>query len=296
MKEIHSVGRVTPCAPPHSVGRVTPCAPPSTPVGRVTPCAPPPLITVLLCDDHTVIREGLRCLLEAAPGIQVVAEAENGHRALGEAKRLQPRVVLMDIAMSLLNGVEAARQIMREVPATKVLILSCYSDDQHVRQALQAGVAGYVLKSTASKDVVRAIREISQGNAFFSPSIARRLLTQWRNCALQSKTTRDSALTSRQAEVLQLISEGYSTKDIAGLLLLAVKTVERHRQSLMDKLDIHNIALLTRYAFSTGILEPNRAPNMPRSLKHSRRAPSSVTSVLRGNSYVTTLASLPFKS
>ena len=291
MKDIHSAGRLTdPCAPPHSVGRLT------------EPCAPPPLITVFLCDDHTVVREGLRILLEAAGDIQVVGEAENGHRALEETKRLQPKVVLMDIAMSLLNGVEAARKIIREVPATKVLILSCYSDDQHVRQAVMAGVAGYLIKSTASKDLVQAIREISRGNAFFSPLIATRLLRQWRNRDLQSKTPAAPAVTSRQTEVLQLIAEGYSTKEMATLLLLSVKTVERHRQALMDKLDLHNIASLTRYAFSSGVIESNRGPNLPRGLKNPRSAPglrakhNPLAALSRRNSILTSLTSLPLKS
>jgi DNA-binding NarL/FixJ family response regulator len=220
-------------------------------------------ITVFLSDDHAVFREGLRLLLEATDDIQVVGEAENGHRAVGETKRLQPNVVLMDLAMPLLNGVEAARRIAREVPAAKVLILSSYNDDQHVHQAIGAGVSGYLMKETASKDVLRAIREAFKGNAFFSPPIARRLVKQWQNRDLQAQSAAAPALTTRQTEVVQLIAEGYSTKQIAGLLSVSSKTVEKHRQRAMDKLDIHEIASLTRYAVSTGVVESNHWPNGP---------------------------------
>jgi DNA-binding NarL/FixJ family response regulator len=211
--------------------------------------------TVLICDDHTIFREGLRMLLEACDDIQVVGEAENGQQAVAETKKLEPDVVLMDIAMSLLNGVEATRRIAREVPATKVLILSSYSDEQHVQQAVEAGATGYLMKETASKELLRAIREVCKGNSFFSAPIARRLLKQWRNRDLQLKTAVAPALTTRQIEVVQLIAEGYSSKQIAGLLVVSVKTVEKHRQALMDKLDIHEIATLTRYAISSGVVE-----------------------------------------
>jgi DNA-binding NarL/FixJ family response regulator len=211
--------------------------------------------TVLIADDHTIFREGLRMLLEAADDIQVVGEAENGQQAVAETKKLEPAVVLMDIAMSLLNGVEATRRIVKEAPATKVLILSSYSDEQHVQQAVEAGAAGYLMKETASKELLRAIREVCKGNSFFSPPIARRLLKQWRNRDLQIKSVVSPALTTRQIEVVQLIAEGYSSKQIAGLLAVSIKTVEKHRQALMDKLDIHEIATLTRYAISCGVVE-----------------------------------------
>lgn len=212
-------------------------------------------ITVLLSDDHAVVREGLRLLLGAANDIEVVGEAENGRRAVAEAGRLRPDVILMDIAMPLLNGVEAARQIAREVPNARVLILSSYSTDQHVQQAVEAGAAGYLMKETASKDLFRAIREIVSGNAFFSPPIARRLLRRWQNRETESAMTTAPVLTSRQTEVMQLIAEGYSSKQIAAMLSVSIKTVEKHRQALMDKLDIHEIASLTRYAVSSGVVE-----------------------------------------
>jgi DNA-binding NarL/FixJ family response regulator len=214
-------------------------------------------ITVLISDDHNIVRAGLRLLLEAEADILVVGEGTNGQEAVQETKRLRPNVVLLDLAMPLLNGLEAARQIIKEVPATKVLVLSAYSDDKHVRPAVQAGVSGYLVKETAAEDLVRAIREISQGNAFFSPSICQSLLTQWRltfSNADQGEAD-PTSLTRRQAEVLQLIAEGYLTKQIAAVLSIKPKTVEKHRESLMDRLDIHTIAALTRYAVSIGMIE-----------------------------------------
>lgn len=220
-------------------------------------------ITVLLSDDHTVVRRGLRLLLEAETDIQVVGEAANGQQSVREAKRLKPDVVLQDLAMPLLNGLEAARQIAKEVPSTRVLILSAYSDDAYIEHAVEAGAAGYLMKETAGDDLLRAIREIASGNAFFSPPVARRLLKQWQEkfpngSAVKTKATK---LTSRQTEILQLIAEGYATKQIAGLLSLSIKTVEKHRQDLMNILNIHNIATLTRYAVSSGVVESNRMPN-----------------------------------
>jgi len=212
-------------------------------------------INVFISDDHTIFREGLRVLLEASEDINVVGEAENGHRAVGETKRLQPDVVVMDFDMPLLNGVEATRRIAKEVPAAKVLMLSCYSDDHHVQQAVEAGVAGYLTKASAANDLLEAIREAFKGNSFFSPLIARRLANQWRNHNLQSRSKAAPALTSRQTEVLQFIAGGCSNKQMARALLLSIKTVEKHRQLLMDKLDIHEIAGLTRYAIAEGIIE-----------------------------------------
>ena len=141
-------------------------------------------ITVVISDDHTVFREGLRLLLTAADDIEVIGEAENGHRAVGETKRLRPNLVIMDIAMPLLNGVEAARKIALEVPTTKVLILSSYSDDQSIQKSIAAGVAGYLMKETAAKDLLQAVRDVCNGNAFFSPPIAKRLLKRWTNSDL----------------------------------------------------------------------------------------------------------------
>ncbi len=213
--------------------------------------------TVLLADDHTVVRQGFRLLLEAEPDIQVVGEAGTGRQAVQLAQTLRPDVVVMDIAMPLLNGLEATRQIVKELPATRVVVLSSYSDDEYVRQLAEAGTAGYLIKQTAAADLVKAIREARKGNAFFSPAITQRLVEQYRGTlaagAPPGKST--DLLTSREAEVLQLIAEGKPNKQIAGVLGVSIKTVESHRQRLMNKLNIHDIAGLTRYALSRGIIE-----------------------------------------
>lgn len=219
-------------------------------------------ITVLLSDDHTIVREGLRLLLEKADDIQVIGEAADGHQSVREAKRLKPDVVILDLSMPLLNGLEAARQIAKETPPARVLILSAYTDDAYVEHAMKAGAAGYLMKETAGDDLVRAIREVAKGHAFFSPAVARRMLKQWQEKFPNGNPVKTKApkLTSRQTEILQLIAEGYATKQIAGLLSLSVKTVEKHRQDLMNTLNIHNIASLTRYAVSSGVVESNRMP------------------------------------
>lgn len=220
-------------------------------------------ITVLLADDHAIVRTGLRALLEAVGDIHVVGEADNGHRAVLEAARLQPDVVLLDLSMPILNGVEAARQIAQAVPAAKVLVLSSYSDGQHVRQAIQAGVVGYVMKEAGADDLLEAIRRTRNGDAFFSPPVLKQLLEQSskspgdRSCG----TCEVSTLPSRQVEVLQLIAEGHSTKQIAARLRLSRKTVEKHRQGLMDALNLHKPAALTRYAAAIGIIDLGRIPD-----------------------------------
>ena len=222
-------------------------------------------ITVLLADDHTIIRQGLRLVLEAWPGIEVVGEAEDGRQCVSEAKRLRPDVVLLDLAMPLLNGVEATRQITNEVPVTKVLVLSSYSDDQHLAQAIEAGASGYLPKEAAAEHLLQAIRVIAEGAAFFAPTISARLLEMRREAFLNGRPFRGepTKLTSRQTEVLQLVAEGYANKQIAALLFISIKTVEKHRQLLMDKLNIHNISALTRYAVSRGVVESGRAPEWP---------------------------------
>ena len=191
------------------------------------------------------------------------AKTTNGQQAVEQAKKLRPRVVLLDLAMPLLNGLEATWDITDQVPFTKVLVLSAYRDDQHVRNAVQAGATGYLVKQTVADDLLRAVREIAKGDAFFSPSICGRLLTQWRTFLNGEPVDADAnSLTSRQAEVLQLIAEGYITKQIAAMLSLSVKTVEKHRGSLMDKLDIHNIAKLTLLVTFSGAIELGALPQI----------------------------------
>jgi len=216
-------------------------------------------ITVILADDHTVVRQGLRALLEAEEDMCVIGEAENGRQAVQMTKRLRPDVVVMDIAMPLLNGLEATRQVSRESPKSKVLILSSYSDDEYVQQLTDAGAAGYLVKQTAAQDLVTAIREAKKGNAFFSPTISKRLLEHFRSSIGKPPGEKKSPkLTPRELEVLQLIAEGYANKQIAGELFISIKTVEKHRQQLMNKLDIHDVAGLTRYAMAKGVIESSK--------------------------------------
>lgn len=214
-------------------------------------------IKVLLADDHTIVRQGLRVLLEAEPDIVVVGEAETGRQALRLTQKLLPDVVVMDIAMPDLNGLEATRQIAKEMPAVKLLVLSSYDDDEYVQQVTGAGATGYMLKQTAATDLIKAVRETRRGNAYFSPAISKRLVEHYREAVLSGSSAKKPTvqLTAREAEVLQLIAEGRSNKQIAGELFLSIKTVEKHRQQLMNKLDIHDIAGLTRYAISKGVIE-----------------------------------------
>jgi len=216
-------------------------------------------ITVLLADDHTVVRQGLRALLVAEDDIEIVGEAENGRTAIQMVKKLLPDVAVIDIAMPVLNGLEATRQITRAAPATKVLILSSYSDDEYVQQLTQAGAAGYLVKQTAANDLLKAIREAHKGNAFFSPAIAKRLRDHCREAFVSGEPVkrRSDYLTTREAEVLQLIAEGRANKQIASELCISIKTVEKHRQQVMNKLGIHDVAGLTRHAIAKGIIETN---------------------------------------
>ena len=214
-------------------------------------------ISVLLVDDHAVVRQGLRMLLAAEPDIEVIAEAENGREAVVLARTHQPAVVIMDVAMPLLNGVESTRQILRDVKNTKVLVLTSYSDDTCVKQMMSVGAAGFLVKQTAASDLIKAVREVSRGNAFFSPSIAKRLRDHCRAAVTRDQGGRPPAraeLTGRESEVLQLVAEGFANKQIAAELGISIKTVEKHRQQVMDKLDIHHVAGLTQHAIAIGMV------------------------------------------
>ena len=214
-------------------------------------------ITVLLAEDHMILREGFRKMLELDGDFEIVGEAQDGRKAVALAKKFHPDVVLMDIAMPLLNGLEAARQLHKELPATKVLMLSAHSDDAYVQNATDSGAVGFLLKQTSAHDVCRAIREVHAGKTFFSPAISKRRerlqpASLDRTGLLKKKM---AALTSREMEVLQLIAEGSANQQIAAELGIGLKTVEKHREHLMQKLDIHDTAGLTRYAISAGIIE-----------------------------------------
>jgi DNA-binding NarL/FixJ family response regulator len=214
-------------------------------------------ITVLLAEDHTIVREGLRTLLQAEGDIKVVGEAATGRQAVELARTLRPAVVVMDIAMPVLNGLEATRQIRKANPGAKVLILSAHSDDAYVEQVIAQGAMGYLVKQTSAHVLSEAVREIHQGHTFFSPSIARRLRKQYGPSPAPAELVKKKGarLSSREVEVLQLIAEGQANKQVAAELGLSVKTVEKHRQRLMEKLNIHDTAGLTRYAIAAGIIE-----------------------------------------
>ena len=221
-------------------------------------------ITVLLADDHAVLRQGLRALLEAENDIRVVGEAENGRQAVQMTKRIQPDVVLMDIAMPSLNGLEATRQINAQRLRSKVLILSCHGDEDYVQRSIDAGAVGYLIKQTSAHDLIRAIREARKGNAFFSPIISKRLLEYYCETIVKGIRVPRSRpfLTSRETEVLQLIAEGDGNKQIAAELGISIKTVEKHRQQVMNKLHIHEVAGLTRYAISKGMIPSGAKPEL----------------------------------
>jgi DNA-binding NarL/FixJ family response regulator len=214
-------------------------------------------ITVLLAEDHMIVREGFRKMLELEDDLEIVGEAQDGRQAVALVKKFHPEVVLMDIAMPLLNGLEATRQVLKAVPTTKVIMLSAHSDDAYVKNATDSGAMGFLLKQTSAHEVCRAIREVQNGKTFFSPAISKRQerinpLSLNRDGLHKKKL---SELTSREMEVLQLIAEGKANKETASELGIGIKTVEKHREHLMEKLDIHDTAGLTRYAISVGIIE-----------------------------------------
>lgn len=215
------------------------------------------LITVLIADDHDVVRQGLRSLLESGGNFRVVGEARNGREAVQMARSDQPDVILMDISMPLLNGVEATRQILASNPAAKIVILSAYTGDEYAETMIKAGAVGFLEKHTSVEILIEAISKAADGTITFSPSFLRRQRnaqgrSQGRDGSLNANAPQ---LTARQREVLRLVAEGLANKQIAAELVISKKTVEKHRQSLMDKLRIHDTAGLTRYALAIGIIQ-----------------------------------------
>jgi len=206
---------------------------------------------VSLADDHALIRQGLKALLEKQ-GFQVVCEASNGQEALRSVEKTQPDVAIVDISMPVLNGVDAARELKKSAPKTKVILLTQHDEDQYVTEALRAGVKGYVLKSQAAEDLVYAIQEVCRGSVYLSPNISRAVVDAY----LSKNFVSSDSLSGRERQVLQLVSEGKSTKDVAVHLGISVKTAESHRARLMKKLDIHETASLVRYAIRRGLIQP----------------------------------------
>lgn len=210
-------------------------------------------LSVLVADDHGVVRQGIRALLEKQPGWAIVGEATNGREAIEQVRALGPRVVVMDVAMPELNGIEATRRIRMEWPHVHVLVLTMYDTDTFVQQALDAGAAGMLLKADASELIVPAIQAVLEGRPYFSPSIARLIMAGFlRNSA--EATGGIPALSSRQREILQLIAEGRSTKDVARLLGVSIKTAETHRTQLMKRIGARSVAEVVRYAVRNGVV------------------------------------------
>ena len=212
-------------------------------------------IRLLLADDHLLIRASLKSLLAEFSGIEVVAEAADGREAYDLVAQHQPDVVLMDIAMAGLNGLEATRMIAKEHPRTHVIVLSMHASERHVLQALRAGAVGYVLKESAPRELELAIESVARGKLFLSPAISRQVIDIFLG-QMPPQTDPLDQLTPRQREILQLIAEGHSSKQIAHRLAASVKTIESHRASLMDRLDIHDVAGLVRYAIRQGLVSP----------------------------------------
>jgi two-component system response regulator NreC len=213
-------------------------------------------IRILLADDHTIIRSGLKLLLEQQPDFKVVGEASNGREAVELAARHHPQVVVLDIGMPQLNGIEATRQILTQEPQTQVVILSMHSDEGYVLRALKAGARAYILKNSAEADLIRAVRTVAEGKSFFSPVISQMLLEDYVR-RVKDKEVEDTydLLTPREREVLQLLAEGRTNKEVANILNLSLYTVETHRGNILQKLNLHGTPELILYAVRKGIIQ-----------------------------------------
>ncbi len=214
-------------------------------------------ITVLMAEDHAIVRQGLCALLNADGHFKIVGEAQTGREAVKLAISLKPDVILMDIAMPVLNGLESTRQILADNPVAKVIILSAHSDDEYIQRMNDAGAVGFLEKQSSAEILSKAIQEVAKGRKFYSPAIAKRMRDAENRPRARDGTHKPNAtrLTSREAEVLQLVAEGSANKQVAAELGISIKTVEKHRQHLMDKLNLHDTASLTRYAISAGVIE-----------------------------------------
>jgi DNA-binding NarL/FixJ family response regulator len=211
-------------------------------------------IRVLVADDHTIVRKGLCSLLEAKPDIEVVGEAEDGREAVEKVEALLPDVVLMDITMPRLNGLEATRQIKRLFPKVKIVALTMYTNEEYIQQFLQAGASGYVVKQAAPAELMSAIQAVYRGDSFLSPLISRTVIDEYLKRTEPAASSEEAKLTDREREVLQLIAEGCSNRDIAQKLQISIKTAGVHRTNLMEKIGIHNVTDLVKYALRKGII------------------------------------------
>jgi two-component system, NarL family, response regulator NreC len=212
-------------------------------------------VRILLGDDHTLVRQGFRKILEGQPDWEVVGEVNNGRDAVREVASAKPDVVVLDIGMPLLNGIEATRQIVRRSPNTQILILSMHSDEAYITQALKAGARGYLLKDSADTELIRGVAAVAAGKSFFSPAVAKVMLDDYvRHLADKGIVDRFESLSEREREVFQLVAEGHSNKEIADLLSVSPATIETHRAHILQKLDVHNTAELVLYAVRRGVI------------------------------------------
>lgn len=212
----------------------------------------------MLADDHTIVRQGLARLLEEQPDLKVVGEATNGRQAVEKAKELKPDIVIMDIAMPRLNGIEASKRIRKHLPDTKILILSMYSHEHYIHELIETGVSGYLLKESSGRDIVKAIHAAMNNETFLSPSISKVLMDTYRSPRKSSpRIERYKQLSNREREVFQLIAEGHSTRQIADLLCVSISTIKSHRANIMEKLAIESPVKLVHFAIQLGLVDPD---------------------------------------
>ncbi len=215
-------------------------------------------IRILLADDHTIVRQGLAHLLQAQPDLEVVGEASNGRMALEKALELRPDIIILDIAMPLLNGIEAAKRIRKDSPKTKILILSMYSHEHYIHELLETGISGYLLKDSTGRDIISAIHAAMRDETFLSPSISKKVVETYLSPRRTlSREERYKQLSNREREVFQLVAEGHSTRQIANSLYVSVSTVKSHKAKIMEKLGIDNPIKLVHYAIQLGLVDPD---------------------------------------
>ncbi len=213
--------------------------------------------SIILVDDHTMVREGLRQLLMTFPDVSVIAEGGNGYEAIELAQEHQPDIMIIDISMPKLRGVEAIIEIKAVSPETKILVLSMYDHEEYIKQSLKNGASGYLLKNSASEELMTAIQQVTRGEMYLSPPISRQIVSSWVSDTNLSGASVESPLTNREAQVLKLLAEGYSNKQVAEMLHVSIKTVETHRYRIMEKLELDNFAALVKYAIKSQLVELN---------------------------------------